>query len=72
MYLVMAVTVQQRPVGIPVVAVVPVQVMHFEHVGGQEAESALRTLAVLSLEQGRHAFGQLWVAAQTGGPIRDR
>ena len=60
----MAVTVQQRPVGVPVVAMVPIQVMHFEHVVGQEAESALRTLAVLSLQQRRHAFGQLWVAAQ--------
>jgi len=55
----MAVTVQQRPVGVPVVAMVPIQVMHFEHVVGQEAESALRTLAVLSLQQRRHAFGQL-------------
>ena len=59
MYLVMAVTAQQRPVGVPVVVVVPVQVMHFEHVIGQEAESAVRTPAVLSLQQGRHAFGQL-------------
>lgn len=37
---VMVVAVQQRPVRVPIVAVVPIQVMHCEYVVGHEAESA--------------------------------
>jgi len=55
--LVMAVTVQQRPVRVPVVTVVSVQVMHFEHVGCHEAESAVRTATDLALQQSRYPPG---------------
>ena len=64
MRLVMAVTMQQHPVGIPIVAVVPVQVMHFEHVVGHEAESAVRTTTLLSLQHG------VWWARQVGQLLR--
>jgi hypothetical protein len=46
MYLVMAMAVQQRPVRVPVVAVVPVRVMHFGDVQG--ALSPVRLLPGLT------------------------
>ncbi len=60
----MAVGMKQCPVRVPIVAVVPVQMVHFHHILGHEAESALRASAVLPLEQSHYLPGLLWVVIQ--------